>query len=160
MQEKNTQSSKFKTFLTRFITNVLVFAVALVAVVIMFIIIYMLTGQSKLKMLAANIALQCVKAIEALNPKNQDTQSCSIGMLKFLMILNLVIVILKILVKIKKSKIFQGHFFSNMVKIKLFITDTESYVPLQLNKLAGNVQLFKLIGALLLKNVTLKKNWI
>ena len=47
-----------------------------------------------------------------------------------------------------------------MVKIKLLITDTESYVPLQLTKLAGNVHLFKLTGALLLENVTLKKNWI
>ena len=76
------------------------------------------------------------------------------------MILNLAIVILLILVKIKKSKIFQGHFFSNMVKLKLFIADTESCVPLQLNKLAGNVHLFKLTGTLLLENVTLKKNWI
>ena len=65
-----------------------------------------------------------------------------------------------ILVKIKKSNFFQGHFFSNMVKIKLFIADTESYVPLQLHKLAGNVHLFKLTGALLLENVMLKKNWI
>ena len=64
------------------------------------------------------------------------------------------------LIKLKKSKIFQGHFFSSMVKIKLFIGDTESYVPLELNKLARNVHLFKLTGTLLLDNVTLKKNWI
>ena len=81
-------------------------------------------------------------------------------MLKFLMVLNLAIVVLMILVKIKKSKICQGHFFSNMVKIKLFIADIESYVPLELNKLASNVHLFKLTGALPLDNVTLKKNWI
>ena len=62
-------------------------------------------------------------------------------------------------VKFKKSRIFQGHFFSNMVKIKLCITDTRSYVPLELNKLARNVHLFKLTGTLLLDNVTLKKNW-
>ena len=120
----------------------------------------MLTGQSKLKTLVANIALQCVKAIDALNPKNQGTQSCDFGMLKFPMVLNLTIVVLMILVKIKKSKIFQGHFFSNMVKIKLFIAGTKSYVPLELNKLAGNIHLFKLTGTLLLNNVTLKKNWI
>ena len=65
-----------------------------------------------------------------------------------------------ILVKSKKSKVFQGHFFSNMVKIKLFIADTESYVHLELNKLARNVHLFKLTGTLLLDNCTLKKNWI
>ena len=64
------------------------------------------------------------------------------------------------LAKIKKSKIFQGHFFSNMVKIKLFIVDTQSYVPLDLNRIAGNVHLFKLTGTLLSDNVTLKKYWI
>ena len=47
-----------------------------------------------------------------------------------------------------------------MVKIKLFIADTESYVPLELNTLARNVHLFKLTGTLLLENVTSKKNWI
>ena len=47
-----------------------------------------------------------------------------------------------------------------MVKIKLFLADTESYVPLELNKLAGNVHLFKLTGELSLDNVILKKNWI
>ena len=69
-------------------------------------------------------------------------------------------VVVIILVKIKKSRIFQGQFFSNMVKIKLFLADTELYVPLELNKLAGNVHLFKLTGELSLDNVTLKKNWI
>ena len=44
-----------------------------------------------------------------------------------------------------------------MVKIKLFIADTQLYVPLDLNKIAGNVHLFKLTGAVLLENVTLKE---
>ena len=76
------------------------------------------------------------------------------------MALNLIVVILMALIKFKKSRIFQGHFFSNMVKIKLFIADTESYVPFELTKLAGNVHMFKLTGTLPLDTVTLKKNWI
>ena len=76
------------------------------------------------------------------------------------MILNLVIVALLALAKFKKSRIFQGHFFSNMVKIKLFIADTRSCVPIELNKLARNVHLFRLTDALLLDNVTLKKKRI
>ena len=47
-----------------------------------------------------------------------------------------------------------------MVKIKLFIADTQSYIPLDLNKIAGNVHLFKLTGALLLESFTLRENWI
>ena len=47
-----------------------------------------------------------------------------------------------------------------MVKIKLFLADTKSYVSLNLNQSARNTHLFKLIGKLSLDNVMLKKNWI
>ena len=57
IQEKKIQNSNIKTFMNSFVADVLVFTAALVTVVITFIIIYMLTGQSKLKMLVANIAL-------------------------------------------------------------------------------------------------------
>ena len=54
----------------------------------------------------------------------------------------------------------QGHLFTNMVRINLFLTNTQSYVPLELNSAAGNVHLFKLSGALLIENFNFKKNWI
>ena len=76
------------------------------------------------------------------------------------MILNLIIVALLLLRKIKKSVFFWGQPFSNMVKIKLFLADTKSYVSLNLNQSAGNTHLFKLIGELSSDKVTLKKNWI
>ena len=47
-----------------------------------------------------------------------------------------------------------------MVKIKLFLADTKSYVSLDLSQLARNTHLFKLTGELSLENITLKKNWI
>ena len=116
----------------------------------------MISNQSKLQMLVTNIALQHVKAIEAFNPNVQHTQ-CDFGVLKFIVIIILIGVINFIFGKFKKSRIFKGQLFSNLVKIKLFIADTQSYVPLDLNKIAGNVHLFKLAGALLLENATLRK---
>ena len=47
-----------------------------------------------------------------------------------------------------------------MVKIKLFLADTKSYVSLNLNQSAGNTHLFKLIGELSSDSVAQKKNWI
>ena len=47
-----------------------------------------------------------------------------------------------------------------MVKINLFLANTQSYVPLKLNSGARNVHLFILSGALAVENFTLKKNWI
>ena len=74
--------------------------------------------------------------------------------------LNLILTILIVLAKLRKSKVFQGHVFTNMLKIKLFLANAQSYVPLELNSAAGNVHLFKLSGALTVEKFTLRKNWI
>ena len=76
------------------------------------------------------------------------------------MILNLVIVVSLLLRKIKKSIFLLGQPFSNMVKIKLFLANTKSYVLLNLNQSAGNTHLFKLMDELSPNDVILKKNWI
>ena len=137
----------------------LVFIVAILTVFIIFVIIYIITGQSKLKALVATMALQRVRAVEALNT-NRQTQHCNSELLKILMILNLVISGVTTSKKNQKSVFLQGQPFSNMVKIKLFLVDTTSYVSLDLNKIARNTHLFKLTGELSLENVTLRKNWI
>ena len=118
----------------------------------------MLYRQSKLKPLVANMILHHVKTIEAATLK--EIENCHFGIMKLLIILNLAMTILLVLIKIKKSRVFQGCLFTNMVKVNLFIADTQSYVPLELNRIAGNVHLFKLTGALLIENFTLKKNCI
>ena len=66
----------------------------------------------------ANIALQQIKAIEALNPKYKNSH-CDFGVLKFIMILILVIVTILAFGKLRKSRIFRGWLFSNIVKINL-----------------------------------------
>ena len=48
-----------------------------------FTVIYMISGQSKLKSLVANIGLQCVKAIEIANPNNQEAD-CEFGIVRFI----------------------------------------------------------------------------
>ena len=106
----------------------------------------MIRGQSKLKTLVANIALQHIKPIEAFNPKYYDVH-CDLGVLKFIIIVILVVVIILAFGKLKKSRIFRGQLFSNVVKIKLFIAHFQSYVPIDLSKIAGNVHFFKLTGA-------------
>ena len=149
--------SKFRTFINSFLVDTLIFIAAILTMFLAFVIIYVLTGQSKLKALMTTMALQRVRAMEALN-RDRQVQSCNSGLLKVLMILNLVIVALLLLRKIKKSIFFWGQTFSNMVKIKLFLADTKLYVSLDLNQLARNTHLFKLTGELSLENVTLKKN--
>ena len=75
------------------------------------------------------------------------------------MIINLGIVTLMALAKLRKSRFFKGRLFSNTTKKKLFVVDNHCYIPLHLNKLAGGVHLFKLHGILTEENLILKKNW-
>ena len=58
-------NSKFRTFQNSFLADVLIFTAVLITLIIMLIIIYILYGQSKLKALVMNIAMQRIKALEA-----------------------------------------------------------------------------------------------
>ena len=112
-------TSKFKMFINSFLVDMLIFIVAILTVFLVFVILYIVTGQSKLKMLVTTMALQRARAVEVLNT-NRQAQNCNSELLKILMILNLVIAVSLLLRKIKKSVFFWGQPFSNMVKIKLF----------------------------------------
>ena len=151
--------SKFRKSINSFLIDMLMFIAMVLTLFLVLMIINILTGQSKLKTLITTMALQRVKAVEALNT-NRQIQNCNSRLIKVLMILNLIIVVLLLLRKVKKSVFFWGQPFSNMVKIKLFLADTKSYVSLKLDQTAGNAHLFKLIGELSSDKVTLKKNWI
>ena len=94
--------SKFRKFINSFLVDTLIFIAAILTVILVLVIIYVLTGQSKLKALITTIALQRVRAVEALNTDRQ-VQNCNSGLLKVLMILNLVIVVLLLLRKIKRA---------------------------------------------------------
>ena len=104
-------------FINSFLIDTLIFKAAILTVFLAFVIIYILTGQSKLKALLTTKALQRVRDVEALNT-DRHTQNCNSRLLKVLMILNLVIVALLLLRMIKKSIFFWGQPFSSMVKVK------------------------------------------
>ena len=96
--------------------DVILFVTAL-SQILTFIIMYMLCRQSKLKSVVANLALQHVKTVEAAAIK--EFNNCNLELIQLLIMLNLILTILIILAKLKKSKVFQGHIFTNMVKIKI-----------------------------------------
>ena len=124
--------SKFQKFINSFLVDVLIFIAAILTIFLALVIIYILTGQSKLRASIGTIALQRIRTMEALNT-DKPVQNCNSGLLKVLMILNLVIVVSLLLRKIKKSILFRGQPFSNLVKVKLFLADTKSFVSLNLS---------------------------
>ena len=53
---------------------------------------------------------------------------CENGLVRILMIINLGIVTLMALAKLRKAKSFKGRLFFNTIKIKLFVVDNQCYI--------------------------------
>ena len=68
---QDNQKSKFRRFINSFLVDMLIFIAAILTVFLVLVIIYVLTGQSKLKALVSTMALQGIRAMEALNTDRQ-----------------------------------------------------------------------------------------
>ena len=120
----------------------------------------MIYGQSKLKALVTNIAMQRIKAVEAADVSNM---LCTCKTQWYIMVMLTIItlgMLYLVTTKLRKSSFFKGCLFSNNTKILLFISNTHSYVPIKLCRVAGSIHLFRIRGRLNPENVKLKKNWI
>ena len=145
-EERTKQSSKFGSFLNSFLADILLFSATLVTIIIMLVVIYMVCRQSKLKNLVANIALQCVKGIEAADPRYQDIhcmckmQWYAIGMLLIILLGMIYLVTNKIRSLICLEDV------SNVTKVKLFTSNMWLYLPINLCEVGGSIHLFKIRG--------------
>ena len=60
----------------------------------------------------------------------------------------------------RKSKLCRGCMFSNTVRIMIYISDVQYYVPINICKAPGSIHLFKIIGTLKPENIKLHQNYI
>ena len=151
---------KFKSFLNSFLADILIFTAALITLIMTLVIIYVMYRQSKLKALVTNIAMQRIKTVEAADVSDM---LCTCKMQWYIMgMLTIITLGMLYLVanKIRKSSFFKGRLFSNNTKILLFISNTHSYIPIKLCRVARSIHLFRIRGRLNLESVKLKKNWI
>ena len=126
----------------------------------MLVIIYVMYGQSKLKALVTNIVMQRIKTVEA---ADMSDMLCTCKMQWYIMGMLIMITLGMLYLvtnKIRKSSFFKGHLFSKNTKILLFISNTHSYIPIKLCRVAESIHLLRIRGRLNLESVKLKKNWI
>ena len=121
---------------------------------------YMVCRQSKSKALVANIALQHTKAVEAVDSAARYCICEPNWYIVDLLLIILLGITYLVMNKIRKSFLLKGHLFSNVTKIILFISNTTTYVPIKLCRIAGSIHLFKIRGRLTIQNVRFKRNWI
>ena len=106
----------------------------------------------------ASLVLQQVKEVGAVTQKEINTE-CKILTYVSLALTVFSLVMVAIL-HYRKSKLCRGCMFSNAIKIMIFISGVQYYVPIRLCKTAGNIHLFKISGMLNSENIKLNKNYI
>ena len=119
--------------------------------------VYLLCKHNKLQMLIASLLLHQVKEVGVVMQKEMNSECKTFtNMSLVLTILDLVMVAI---LHYRKSKLCRGQAFSNTVKIMIFISDVQYYIPIKLCKAAGSIHLFKITSALKSENIKLNKNY-
>ena len=161
-EERNKLNFKFSFVLNNFMIDVFLFVAALITIIVTLLVIYVVCSHLKLKTLVTNIALQHFKGVEATDQRFQDVH-CTFKMQWYIIALLLLIlldIVFIVTSKVRKSNLFRGHLFSNITKVMLFISDTQSYVPVNLCKIAGSIHLFRIRGRLNPECINFMRNWI
>ena len=120
---------------------------------------YLLCKHKKLRTLVTSLALQQIKEVGAVTRQEDVTTACTCK-IQFYIVWALSISIFGLVIfavlHSRKLKLCRGHLFSNAVKIMLFISDVQYYVPIKLCKTAGSIHLFKITGTIVPEKVKLK----
>ena len=124
-------------FTNNLIVDIFVFTVARISAITTIIILYLLCKDNKLRTLVASLAPQQVKEVGT-SVIEQDTNSACNCIPQFYIIVALSVSIFGLVIfailQVRRIKLCRGQLLSNAVKIMLFISDVQYYVPIKLCK--------------------------
>ena len=161
LQKRHTPhtSIPYKNFFSNTIVNIFTFTSSMVSMITKILVIYLYCKHKHIRTIIVSLILHKAKEVEANTPIKPDNTECQtlayIGMT--LTLLSMMIVVL---LHYRRSKFCRGYRFSNIVKIVLFISDVQHYIPVKLTKTSGSPHLFKFTGTLNSEDIKLNKNYL
>ena len=144
-------------FSNKYIVDIFMFAYSIISLISTTLIICLLCKHKQIRTLITSLVLHQIKEVSASSTEYNPECKTLAYIRIILIILSLIIVTF---LHYKKSRSCKGHKFSNAVKIIMFISDMQNYVPSKLCNRAGSIHLFKIRGILKPKNIKLNKNYL
>ena len=133
IDEIDIESPNKNFFTNNFIIDIFVFTIAITPTITTLILLYVLCKYNKLGTLLASLALQWVKEVSTSTTKQDTNNACNCTS-QFYIILALSISVIKLVIfailQVRRIKLCREQFFLNVVKIMLFISDVQYYVPM------------------------------
>ena len=157
-RHENTILNTNKNFFSdNYIVDIFIFISAIILLLTTTLTVYLLCKHKKIRALIASLVLHQVKEVGTVS---KETNSECITLAYIGVILTTLSLIIVTFLHYRKSNFCKEHRFSNAVKIMVFISDVQNYVPIKLCKTVGSIHLFKIIGTLKTKNIKLIKNYL
>ena len=151
--------SPYKNFFLNKIVSIFTFTSSIISIITITLVIYSFCKHKHIRTIVASLLIHKAKEVEARTPTKIDDSEC--GTLAYIGIaLTLLSMAIVILLHYRKSTFCRGHRFSNIVKIVLFISDVQHYIPIKLCKTSGSLHLFKITGTLTSEDIRLNKNYL
>ena len=92
------------------------------------------------------------------NPEINNYEYSTLAYVGIILIVSSMIIV--IFLHYRKSRLCRGYRFSNVMKIVLFISDVQNYIPIKLYKTSGSIHLFKIKGTLKSRDIKLNRNYL
>ena len=150
-----------KNFFFNQIVNIFTFTSSIISIITITLVIYLFCKHKHIRTIIASLILHKTKEVEANSNSNPETNNYACRTLAYIgMILTVLSMIRVIFLHYRKSKLCRGYRFSNIVKIRLFISDIQNYIPIKLCKTSGSIHLFKIKGTLKPRDIKLNRNYL
>ena len=153
----NNSSKNF--FSNNYIVDIFMFTSSIISLISTTLVIYLFCKHKHIRTIVASLILHKIKEVEA-NPSSRETNSGCGNLTCVGIILTILSIVIFIFLHYRKLRLCKGYRFFNAIKIMLFISDVQNYVPIKLCKTASSIHLFKIKGALKSRDIKLNKNYL
>ena len=123
-------------FSNNHILDIFVFVSSIISLISTTLIIYLICKHKKIRMLVTSLALHQIKEVSANSRKTNPAECTTLAYI--VIILTILSLILVTYLHFRKSRLCKGHRCSNVVKIMIFISHVQNYVPIKLCKATGS----------------------
>ena len=130
-RHESTSNTNKNFFSNNHIVDIFMFVSSIISLLSATLIIYLMCKHKKMRTLVASLVLHQVKEV---GTTSRETNSECTTLAYIGIILTILSLIMVTFLHYRKSRFCKGHRFSNAVKIMIFISDVQNYVPIKLCK--------------------------
>ena len=116
------------------------FTSSIISKITIMLVVYLFCKHKHIRTIVASLIYHKIKEVEANSNPNPEINKYECGTLPYVgIILTVLSMIIVIFLCYRKSRLCRGYRFSNVVKIVLFTSDVQNYIPIKLCKTSGSI---------------------